>query len=537
MDTKELLLAAERLKQGLLAKATDGDYADKDYSADLGILRSDKRIEKMMPAMIRVNRNTADFRRAMQVQSPHYAGRRQYISDQLTPIFEYIDSLESGRDSFTEVLTESDLGEQLGRGGFGTVYKYHHKLLDMDFAIKLFEPVFVSNEENLAGEKRFLREAKILFSLNHESIVRIYDIGRFQGQPYIRMEFVNGETMQEFVSKNGPVSFVRSRKPIGALLRGLEYAHRLGVIHRDLKPSNFMVTSAGEFRIIDFGVSAYLETDKHTKLTKTGEVLAGGAYTDPKLMDNPKLRDARSDIYSVGAIWYYLLVGSAPMGGDLKKNLLESGNVSELEASVVMKCLSTRLEERYQSCSEILNILFPTPATGATEEPINGRHRITEITRQGIFDYIVDKHHEDLNAYVLGDTPLYQEPERVFNYFGRRTEIHFLEKLYNLDLPDDPWLGTLRDELVEHTVKANDYPYGWVFDDIRFGLRDGDDEIFLRFLAYMFHPLIRSEKSEWREVLSEINSLLAVDGYEIYSGETISGKEVYSYKHRPLSGK
>lgn len=173
METKALLITAERLKQGLLAKATDGDYEDKQYKADLAELMTDQRIAKMIPTIIQVNRTSADFRRAMQAHSPHYAGRRQYINEQLSPIFEYLHSVESGTDSFTDVITKNDLGENLGRGGFGAVRKYHHKLLDMDFALKLFEPIFVSNEENIEGEKRFFREAKILFSLNHENIVRI----------------------------------------------------------------------------------------------------------------------------------------------------------------------------------------------------------------------------------------------------------------------------------------------------------------------------------------------------------------------------
>ena len=531
MDVQQLLIAAEKLKQGLLAKATDGNYEDKEYKADLSVLQTDQRVAKMLPAIITANRTAADFRRAMQAKFSHYFERRTYIDEQLSPIFEYLHSVENGMDSFTHIIAEDELGEPLGRGGFGSVYKYHHRILDMDFAIKLFEPIFVSNEENLEGEKRFFREAKVLFSLNHENIIRVYDIGRYNGQPFIRMEYVDGYTMSDFVSKNGTVSFRRSIKPITALLRGLEYAHNLGVIHRDLKPANFMVTTSGAFKIIDFGISAYLDIDGYTRLTKTGETIAGGAYTDPQLIENPKLRDVRSDIYSVGAIWYYLLVGSAPLGGDLKRNLLESAKASELETNVILKCMSSRLEDRYKNCTEILHILTARSERETDKKVDIQRNNITKITRQAIFDYIVDKNREDLNAYVLGDSPLFQEPERVFNYFGRRNPVQFLEKLYNLDDFDDPREDTLREELYRHTVQNDDYPYGWIFEDTRFKLMDGDDENLLRFIAMMFHPLIRSEKSEWETVLTAINALLAEDGYEIYASERISGKTVYSYKY------
>lgn len=532
MDTNTLILAAERLKQGLLAKATNGEYANEEYKADLQILYADNRIAKMIPPLIHANRSTDDFRRSMQAQFQHYADRRHFIDEQLAPIFEYLHNLETGNDSFTLQLQPDELGEKLGRGGFGMVYKYHHKLLDMDFAVKLFEPMFVSNEENLEGEKRFFREAKILFSLNHENIVRVYDIGRYNGQPYIRMELVNGRTMSDFVNDYGTVSYERSLKPITALLCGLDYAHSLGVIHRDLKPSNYMVTNSGQFKIIDFGISAFLETDKYTSLTKTGESVANGAYTDPELMENPKLRDVRSDIYSVGAIWYYLLVGHAPMGGDLKKQLLASNHATELEANIILKCLSSKLDDRYTSCSELLNLLSPPPVSSTVSMSVP-RNAVTEITRRAIFDYLIDRNNDDYNAYVLAVSLPFQEPECVFNYYGRRTEIQFLEKLYNLDSFDSPWDDTLRDEITQHTIRNNDYPYGWVFDDNRFELMSCNDDFFLQFIAQMFHPLFRSEKSDWQSALTEINHLLSFDGYELYESEKISGKSVYSYRYNP----
>lgn len=531
MGVRELMIAAERLKQGLLAKATDGEYTDRSYEADLAILKADKHIAKMIPPIIQANRTTADFRRAMQADYPHYTDRRKYINEQLTPIFEYLHSIETGTDGFSQLITEDEIGERIGHGGFGSVCKYHHKLLDMDFAVKLFEPIFVSNEENLAGENRFFREAKILFSLNHENIVRVYDIGRHKGQPFIRMEYVDGDTMCDFISKNGTVSFKRSVKPITALLQGLKYAHDMGVVHRDLKPANFMVTSTGKFKIIDFGISTFLEVDGYTKLTKTGEAIAGGAYTDPQLMENPKLRDVRSDIYSVGAIWYYLLVGSAPLGGDLKKNLLASGNATELEAGIILKCMSSKLDDRYKSCDDLLEVLIPVSSTKDNSKVGSQKNNITEITRQAIFDYIVDRTNEDLNAYVYSNSPAFQDPERVFYYHGRRSVIQFLEKLYDLDFSESPLQDTLREEIYRHVIRNNDYSYDWIFEDERFHLKSGDDEVLLKFLAMMFHPLIRSEKSDWQLALVEINTLLKEDGYEIYESEKISGRTVFSYRY------
>lgn len=160
METRALLEAATRLKQGLLAKATNGEYRDSDFQSDIAILASDQRVEKMLPVSVRVNRSTSDFRRDIQAKFDHYAERRSYISKELEPIFEYLDSIQDGTDSFSYDPLVYDVGERLGNGGFGAVYKYHHRLLDMDFAIKLFEPIFVSNQENIEVRNAFFAKPK-----------------------------------------------------------------------------------------------------------------------------------------------------------------------------------------------------------------------------------------------------------------------------------------------------------------------------------------------------------------------------------------
>lgn len=421
-------------------------------------------------------------------------------------------------DSFSTNVDSYELGERLGHGGFGVVYKYRHKLLDHDFAIKMFEPVFVSNDENIEGEKRFFREAKVLFQLNHANIVRVYDIGRIKGRPFIRMEYVDGHTLQDFIALYSPVSFERSKKPIVALLTGLSYAHKAGVIHRDLKPSNVMVTKDGHFKIIDFGISAYIENENHSKLTKTGERVAGGQYTDPILMTNPKLRDVRSDIYSVGAIWYFLLTGQAPLGGDIRRTLLATDNTTELQAEIILKCIASNPKDRFQSCEEILEILQPIKSESKVVVSAFSR-ALTELTREAIFDCLIERFHELINA-------------RIFYYYGRRDDLTFLKRLYDLkSMPsEDSRFHTFEEEIIQHTIANDDYEYGWVFDDDRLGLKSDNDEILLKFLCEMFHPMVRLEKSDWKNVLAEINELIKADGYEIYESEKISGRSVYSYR-------
>ena len=191
-------------------------------------------LKSHIPAFIKSNHSANDFRRYMQAYNQHYADRRSLIHTEMDSLASY---LNEDSDQFMQ-MKEYTKQEELGSGGFGTVYKYHNNCLDMDFAVKIYDPVFVSAEEQLEGEKRFFREAKMLFSLNNTHIARIYDAGRMDGKPYIRMEYIKGYTVEELSNREGNMSFSRSAIVILHILAGLKHAHEHGVIHRDLRPRN-----------------------------------------------------------------------------------------------------------------------------------------------------------------------------------------------------------------------------------------------------------------------------------------------------------
>ena len=269
------------------------------------------------------------------------------------PIF-----ISDGSMALHELHALGEEVESLGRGGFGEVYRYHHPYIDIDFAVKVFDPLFASEEDKVEGEKRFFREARMLFQLNHPNIVRIYDVGRIKGRPFIKIEYVPGKTLDKVQQQFSILPFANAGRAIKQVLAGLEHAHEKGIIHRDLKPSNIMVATDGwKCKIIDFGISAFMDTEGYTKLTKAGEQVAGGAYIDPILMEQPDLRDVRSDIYSVGAIMYFLLCGHAP-GVEAEKYLRESNkSLNDKQIAIVMKALSMDIDNRYSSCGEMMEAI------------------------------------------------------------------------------------------------------------------------------------------------------------------------------------
>ncbi len=358
MKKNELSDLIDEFKSGLLAKATDGDIDDAVYKNYRKILLDRIQIKDFVPRFIKSCTTASEFRRYMQSESGNYAGRRSIISNAMNQLQDFIEENINESDPFAQIKQYRQI-EEIGHGGFGTVYKYHNDCLDMDFAVKVYSPVFVSPEEQKEGERRFFREAKIMFGMNHPNIIKIYDAGRSEESPYIRMEFVDGYDLNEYQERKGILSFKQSIKVISQILAGLSYAHSQGIIHRDLKPSNVVFSRTEKiFKIIDFGVSAFLDTEDHTKLTKTGEGVAGGIYIDPLLQENPKLRDVRTDIYSVGAIWYCLLCGRSPHGSDMRNYIRQvSTELKEDEIDIVMKCLAGEIDNRYPSCEKLLLLL------------------------------------------------------------------------------------------------------------------------------------------------------------------------------------
>jgi eukaryotic-like serine/threonine-protein kinase len=193
----------------------------------------------------------------------------------------------------------------LGVGGMGVVYRGMDKSVGREVAIKTL------TEATEELRQRFLLEARSGV-LNHPNIVTVYDFGEQDGNPYIVMEFVPGDSLENLLRAGRQFSLIEKLEMIRQVCLGLGYAHQKGVIHRDIKPANVMVQPDGNIKIVDFGVARLESQSAHTQ---TGMVIGTFHYISPERLLG-KTADGRADIWSVGVILYMLLTGRLPFPGD-----------------------------------------------------------------------------------------------------------------------------------------------------------------------------------------------------------------------------
>jgi hypothetical protein len=253
---------------------------------------------------------------------------------------------------------EFRLLEALGKGGMAVVYKVERR--GDVCALKRPLPAFLEDPEFL---QRFLREAEIGRTLHHPNIIRIFERGEVEGVPFFTMELVAGETLQAHVRRRGALPPREAAQVVAQVAEALDYAHLKGVVHRDLKPSNIMVLQDGTVKVMDYGIA---RARRFEGLTLTGAFMGTPDYTAPETAEG-KGTDARSDLYSLGIVFYEILTGKKPFVGDtpfatLRKHCTElptppsvvsPGTPSELEA-IVLRLLRKDPAERYPGAEELL---------------------------------------------------------------------------------------------------------------------------------------------------------------------------------------
>jgi len=267
-------------------------------------------------------------------------------------------------------LGHYDIVAELGRGGMGVVYKGHETSLNRYVAIKVLADSLAHDE---AVKERFLREARSMAALNDPHIIQIYFIGEDEGgQTYFVMEFVDGESLGSMLKREGKLSVEQSAKVIQQTALGLSTAHDRGVVHRDIKPGNLMINSRGAVKIADFGI-ALSNHDLSKKLTTTGEFVGTPGYLSPEVCLGKPV-DQRSDIFSLGIVFFEMLTGrmpftdESPLGLMLEVVKAEIPDVREINhdvdpeiARILDKMIAKDPNERYQNCHDLVAELGAHP--------------------------------------------------------------------------------------------------------------------------------------------------------------------------------
>jgi serine/threonine protein kinase len=345
-DADDLILLLDKVKDGLLQwYEEDGppDLDNDEYRRIRALLIRVPGLRGVLPDIVVKGRNIRDAVALCGEQITTSEFRKRLV-EQLAPSFALLEENEMAFGSNFE------LGELIGQGGFGRVFNARHRLLDRNYAIKIFNPAFAEGGESHLA--RFFQEANMLLELNHPNIIRVHDVGRINRRPYIVMEHFKGTNLNMAQMRFGRLPPAKAILLVMALCDALQHSHDKGIIHRDLKPSNILVAAPNQFRVIDFGLGVYIESELASRLTKTGQHVAGDKFTAPELFADPKLLDTRSDIYSIGAIWYHMLTNRPPAGKNLDGPLDVVEDLSPAHKEILFRCLDP-IEARFASCEEV----------------------------------------------------------------------------------------------------------------------------------------------------------------------------------------
>ncbi len=253
--------------------------------------------------------------------------------------------------------------EKIGAGGMGEVYLAEDTELDRKVALKFLPPHLCPDEDCRA---RFKREAQATAKLNHPNIVTIHEVSEYQGRPYFAMEHIEGRALGDVIKKN-ELSISEIVDLAIGICEGLNKAHQAGIVHRDIKPSNIVIDTDSRPKLLDFGLAAVKGSEK---LTISGSTLGTIGYMSPEQIEGKDI-DRRSDLFSLGVVFYEMITGRAPFKGDSEAATLNSilndipqllskyrTDVPDSLQKIVDKALDKDLETRYQEAAGIISDLI-----------------------------------------------------------------------------------------------------------------------------------------------------------------------------------
>lgn len=253
---------------------------------------------------------------------------------------------------------------KIGVGGMADVFKGEDTLLGRPVAVKILHSNFAGEDDFVA---RFKREAQAAGKLSHPNIVSMYDVGFDQGYHYIVMEYIEGETLKEYITRHERISIDNAVKFTIAIAEGLEHAHAMGIVHCDIKPHNVLITKQGRIKVTDFGIARAMNAG--TTMMYTNSIMGSAHYLSPEQASGKPVNGS-TDIYSLGAVLYEMLTGRVPYEGEtpisvalkhVRERLIPptryNPSIPTLLEAAVIKALAKRPEDRFSNITEMIAAL------------------------------------------------------------------------------------------------------------------------------------------------------------------------------------
>ena len=280
--------------------------------------------------------------------------------------------------------------KQLGHGGMGAVYLGLDERLGRKLALKVMLPQYAANP---AAKERFLREARAAAQITHDNVVTVYEADERDGVPFIAMQFLQGYALDEYLKKKGAPSIPQILRIARETAAGLAAAHKIGLVHRDIKPGNLWLEAPnGRVKVLDFGLAR--PVDAESELTKSGAIIGTPAYMSPEQGRGQKV-DARTDLFSLGAVLYRLCTGKLPFeGSNVMAILMALGSdeptpvrelnpdVPEPLAALIHQLLAKKAADRPQSADEVVKrvrVMMEKPADATTAVPSSTQPQVVYV--------------------------------------------------------------------------------------------------------------------------------------------------------------
>ena len=263
--------------------------------------------------------------------------------------------------------------DKIGEGGMGQVYKAKDMRLDRTVALKFLPSDLTKDPE---AKKRFIQEARAAAALDHPNICTVYEVDETESQTFIAMSYIQGQNLKDKL-KEGPLDIDKAKDIALQVAEGLKEAHEKGIIHRDIKPANIMLTKKGQAKITDFGLA---KLTGGVDLTKTSTVMGTAAYMSPEQARGDRV-DHRTDIWSLGAMFYEMLSVKAPFQRDHEQasifavlndkptplSLIRTDIPAHIE-NVIEKAMAKKIEQRYRNVNGLIQDLKPSQADSMSKE-------------------------------------------------------------------------------------------------------------------------------------------------------------------------